>query len=79
MAMSMEYAGGSKTAAGSNHIELKSRVAPPTLYTMRGVEAIEIVPQHARTRKTTTSWARQGVSAIPAPSVTAASAIRDTT
>jgi hypothetical protein len=51
---------------------LKSRVAPPTEYIIRGVDATEIIPQHASTRNVTRSWSLQCVLAAVNPTTTIA-------
>jgi hypothetical protein len=55
------YSGGSKIAIGSAHIVLKSLVRPPTVYRSRGVDATEIIPQHASKRNLARSRMCQSV------------------
>ena len=73
--ISVEYTGGSKIAVGSTQIELKSLVAPLTAYIIRGVEAMEIIPQQTSSRNSTTSPTRQSVRAAATPMTTNASAM----
>src|SRR5580704_3667356 len=62
-------------AVGSTQIELKSRVAPPTVYISRGVDAMEIIPQQASKRNSTTSPTRQSVRAALTPMTTSVAAM----
>jgi hypothetical protein len=54
--------GGSKIAVGSTHIVVKSLVRPTLeVHAIRGVDAVEIIPQHIRRRNLAMSSRRQSV------------------
>src|ERR1700733_8136972 len=54
--------GGSKIAVGSTHIVMKSLVRPALeVYAIRGVDAVEIIPQHISRRNLAMSSRRQSV------------------
>src|ERR1700679_240272 len=56
--------GGRSIAIGTTQTELKSRVSPAlVVYAIRGVDAIDTIPQVARTRNLTRSSACQSVCA----------------
>src|SRR5579863_7866072 len=79
MAMNVEYTGGSKMAVGRTQMELKSLVTPGNEYMTRGVDAMEIVPQHASSRNSTASLACQLVWAIRTPIAASAMATTSAT
>src|ERR1700739_1914295 len=64
--------GGSRMAVGRTHTELKSLVSPVEEYAIRGVDQIEITPQHIRMRNFTASVTRQSVWAAATPITTRA-------
>ena len=61
MASSAAYTGGSRIAVGSTHTVVKSRVTPPVVYMIRGVDATEMTPQVISSENFARSDTRQSV------------------
>src|SRR5512146_1848722 len=70
--MNAAYTGGSKIAVGSTQTVVKSRVTPPVVYIIRGVDATEITPQVISSMNFARSDKRQSVEAPAIPIVATA-------